>query len=243
MTSWFESTNLIEFAYERPEQRNFTSNIIRICSYDCSLFAVPPVIKEKEQVTNVSVLVNQLTNLFCEVEGTPSPIITWYKDDVQVSGDIQIFLISCLWKTSFRWDFLLNNTMKTLLEFLMMHPNWDWKWHRAFWPFKVTESSTIQIVNNGKILKLFKATPKDAGSYSCRAINVAGSSQKYFNIDVLGKENIFLKTLQIDAFLTYDRADWKSKEKNKLIGQISVCHSIVIFIINICWTEPYCMEI
>lgn len=96
MTSWFESTNLIEFAYERPEQRNFTSNIIRICSYDCSLFAVPPVIKEKEQVTNVSVLVNQLTNLFCEVEGTPSPIITWYKDDVQVSGDIQIFLISCL---------------------------------------------------------------------------------------------------------------------------------------------------
>lgn len=71
----------------------------------------------------------------------------------------------------------------------------------------MTESSTIQIVNNGKILKLFKATPKDAGRYSCRAINVAGSSQKYFNIDVLGKENIFLKTLQIDAFLIYDRAD------------------------------------
>ncbi|KAK1329305.1 hypothetical protein QTO34_011486 [Cnephaeus nilssonii] len=94
---------------------------------------VPPVIKDKEQVTNVSVLVNQLTNLFCEVEGTPSPIIMWYKDDVQV-----------------------------------------------------TESSTIQIVNNGKILKLFKATPKDAGRYSCKAVNVAGSSQKYFNIDVLG---------------------------------------------------------
>lgn len=93
---------------------------------------VPPVIKDKEQVTNVSMLVNQLTNLFCEAEGTPSPIITWYKDDVQVS-----------------------------------------------------ESSTVQIVNNGKILKLFKATPKDAGRYSCKAINVAGSSQKYFNIDVL----------------------------------------------------------
>nr|XP_036865807.1 hemicentin-1 [Manis javanica] len=93
---------------------------------------VPPVIKDREQVTNVSVLVNQLTSLSCEVEGTPSPIITWYKDDVQVA-----------------------------------------------------ESSTIQFVNNGKILKLFKATPGDAGRYSCKALNTAGTSQKYFNIDVL----------------------------------------------------------
>ncbi|XP_048080805.2 hemicentin-1 isoform X4 [Ursus arctos] len=93
---------------------------------------VPPVIKDKEQITNVSVFVNQLTNLFCEVEGTPSPILMWYKDDVQV-----------------------------------------------------TESSTIQIVNNGKILKLFKVTPEDAGRYSCKAVNIAGTSQKDFNISVL----------------------------------------------------------
>ncbi|XP_047561044.1 hemicentin-1 isoform X2 [Lutra lutra] len=93
---------------------------------------VPPVIKDKEQITNVSVLVNQLTNLFCEVEGTPSPIVMWYKDEVQV-----------------------------------------------------TESSTIQIVNNGKILKLFRVAPEDAGSYSCKAVNVAGTSQKYFNVEVL----------------------------------------------------------
>uniref|UniRef100_A0A8C6DPR2 Hemicentin-1 n=1 Tax=Moschus moschiferus TaxID=68415 RepID=A0A8C6DPR2_MOSMO len=93
---------------------------------------VPPVIKDEEQVTNVSVLVNQPTSLFCEVEGTPSPIIMWYKDDVQV-----------------------------------------------------TESSSIQIVNNGKILKLFRVSPEDAGRYSCKAINVAGTSQKHFNIDVL----------------------------------------------------------
>ncbi|VCW48578.1 unnamed protein product, partial [Gulo gulo] len=93
---------------------------------------VPPVIKDKEQITNVSVLVNQLTNLFCEVEGTPSPTIMWYRDDVQV-----------------------------------------------------TESSTIHIVNNGKILKLFRVAPEDAGSYSCKAVNVAGTSQKYFNIEVL----------------------------------------------------------
>ncbi|KAM4812745.1 hemicentin-1 [Urocitellus parryii] len=93
---------------------------------------VPPLIKDREHLINVSVLVNQLTSLLCEVEGTPSPIITWYKDDVQV-----------------------------------------------------TESSTVQIVNNGKMLKLFKATAEDAGQYSCKAINIAGTSQKYFNIDVL----------------------------------------------------------
>lgn len=66
----------------------------------------------------------------------------------------------------------------------------------------MTESSTIQIVNNGKILKLFKVTPEDAGRYSCKAVNIAGTSQKYFNIDVLGKGNSLLKTLQLsDAFL------------------------------------------
>jgi hemicentin len=54
----------------------------------------------------------------------------------------------------------------------------------------VTESSTIQIVNNGKILKLFKVTAEDAGRYSCKATNIAGTSQKYFSIDVLEKENI-----------------------------------------------------
>lgn len=59
-------------------------------------FAVPPVIKDKEQVMNMSVLVNQPTSLVCEVEGTPSPIVTWYKDDVQVNGNIQICIISCV---------------------------------------------------------------------------------------------------------------------------------------------------
>ncbi|XP_005375138.1 PREDICTED: hemicentin-1 isoform X1 [Chinchilla lanigera] len=93
---------------------------------------VPPVIKDKEHIANVSVLLNQLTSLLCEVEGTPSPIITWYKDDVLV-----------------------------------------------------TESNTIQILNNGKILKLFKVMAEDAGRYSCKAINIAGTAQKHFTIDVL----------------------------------------------------------
>lgn len=101
---------------------------------------VPPVIRDKEHVTNVSVLTSQLASLYCEVEGTPSPVITWYKDDIQV-----------------------------------------------------TESSTVQIVNNGKILKLFKVSAEDAGRYSCKAINIAGTSQKDFSVNVLGKEKLLFK--------------------------------------------------
>nr|XP_048286978.1 hemicentin-1 isoform X1 [Myodes glareolus] len=93
---------------------------------------VPPAIKDKEHLTNVSVLVNQLTSLYCEVEGTPSPVISWYKDDIQV-----------------------------------------------------TESSTVQIVNNGKTLKLFKVSAEDTGKYSCKALNIAGTAQKYFSVNVL----------------------------------------------------------
>ncbi|XP_044528060.1 hemicentin-1 [Gracilinanus agilis] len=93
---------------------------------------VPPEIRDKGQVTNISVVLNQPTNLFCEVSGNPSPIIMWYRDDAQV-----------------------------------------------------TESSTVQITHNGKMLQLFKASPEDAGRYFCRAINIAGSSEKDFNVAVL----------------------------------------------------------
>lgn len=67
---------------------------------------------------------------------------------------------------------------------------------------QVTESSTVQIVNNGKMLKLFKVSAEDAGRYSCKAINIAGTSQKHFSVNVLGKENLFRKqTYGLDTFL------------------------------------------
>ncbi|XP_061490012.1 hemicentin-1 isoform X2 [Rhineura floridana] len=92
---------------------------------------VPPEIRDQDKVTNGSVTINQPISLFCEVSGNPFPIITWYKDDVQV-----------------------------------------------------VESSTLQILNNGKLLKLLKASTHDTGQYSCKATNIAGSSEKFFIIDV-----------------------------------------------------------
>ncbi|XP_062437683.1 hemicentin-1 [Rhea pennata] len=93
---------------------------------------VPPEIRDQETVTNTSVVVQHPVSLLCEVSGNPFPIISWYKEDIQV-----------------------------------------------------VESSTLQILHNGKILKLLRAAADDAGQYSCKAINVAGSSEKLFNIDVL----------------------------------------------------------
>ncbi|XP_009996158.1 PREDICTED: hemicentin-1 [Chaetura pelagica] len=93
---------------------------------------VPPEIRDQEKVTNTSVVVHHPVSLFCEVSGNPFPVISWYKEDIQV-----------------------------------------------------VESSTLQILHNGKILKLLKAATDDAGQYSCKTINVAGSSEKLFNLDVL----------------------------------------------------------
>ncbi|XP_063796284.1 hemicentin-1 isoform X2 [Pseudophryne corroboree] len=44
----------------------------------------PPTIKEKEKLTNVSVLLNHATGLFCDATGSPSPLITWYNGSIQV---------------------------------------------------------------------------------------------------------------------------------------------------------------
>ncbi|ETE68709.1 Hemicentin-1, partial [Ophiophagus hannah] len=92
---------------------------------------VPPEIKDQDKVTNASVAINKPISLFCEVSGDPFPVITWYKDDVQVLA-----------------------------------------------------GSSLQVLENGKLLKLLKVATHDAGQYSCKATSIAGSSEKFFTIDV-----------------------------------------------------------
>lgn len=50
------------------------------------LYPVPPDIRDNGLLSNVSVVMNQPTNLVCDVTGTPVPVITWYKDEVEVSA-------------------------------------------------------------------------------------------------------------------------------------------------------------
>lgn len=52
---------------------------------------------------------------------------------------------------------------------------------------QVVASNSIQILDMGKTLRLLKAATADAGIYSCKAINIAGSTEKDFFLDILGE--------------------------------------------------------
>ncbi|XP_034738598.1 hemicentin-1 isoform X2 [Etheostoma cragini] len=93
---------------------------------------VPPVFRDSETPGNVSLVLSQSTSLLCDVIGSPTPVITWYKDGAPV-----------------------------------------------------VSSNSIQILDMGKTLRLLKAATADAGRYSCKAINIAGSTEKDFFLDIL----------------------------------------------------------
>ncbi|KAG7230562.1 hypothetical protein INR49_025278 [Caranx melampygus] len=94
---------------------------------------VPPDFRDSDTPGNISVVLNQPISLVCDVTGSPTPVITWYKDETPI----------------------------------------------------VASSSSVQILDMGKTLRLTKAATADAGSYSCKAINIAGSTEKDFFLDVL----------------------------------------------------------
>ncbi|XP_070817740.1 hemicentin-1 [Chaetodon trifascialis] len=93
---------------------------------------VPPDFRDSVTPENVSLVLSQSTSLVCDVTGSPTPVITWYKNGTPIVA-----------------------------------------------------SNSIQILDMGKTLKLLKAATADAGSYSCKAINIAGSTEKDFFVDVL----------------------------------------------------------
>lgn len=52
---------------------------------------------------------------------------------------------------------------------------------------QIVAGNSIQILDTGKTLKLLKAATADAGSYTCKAINIVGNTEKDFFVDVLGE--------------------------------------------------------
>ncbi|XP_034035488.1 hemicentin-1 [Thalassophryne amazonica] len=104
---------------------------------------VPPDFRDGDPSGNMTVILNQHTNLICDVIGSPTPIITWYKDGTLVLS-----------------------------------------------------SNNVQILDNGKNLRLLKAGPADAGSYTCQAVNIAGSAEKHLFLDVLVPPTITGSDLQ-----------------------------------------------
>ncbi|XP_043941249.1 hemicentin-1 [Protopterus annectens] len=112
---------------------------------------VPPEIKDSDNPANVSAVVGQTASFFCDVTGTPSPIITWYRDDTPITG-----------------------------------------------------GSTLQISQKGKLLKVLKTTAEDSGQYTCRAINVAGSSEKMYNLDVVVPPRIIGGPSEVSVLLNQE---------------------------------------
>lgn len=62
-------------------------------------------------------------------------------------------------------------------------------------------SSVVQILQKGKTLKLLKAAVADAGRYTCKAINIAGSTERDFYLDVLGK--LFCNYVHLRTILSF----------------------------------------
>ncbi|MBN3302329.1 HMCN1 protein, partial [Amia calva] len=109
---------------------------------------VPPDIRDNEKPTNVSVVLNSPTSLFCDVTGTPAPVITWFKDGVPV-----------------------------------------------------VPSASLVILKEGKTLMFLKTATTDTGRYSCKAINIAGSTEKDFDLDVLVPPTITGASSPRDVFV------------------------------------------
>lgn len=50
----------------------------------CLTSTVPPDFIDKEASHNVSLVLSHSTSLVCDVTGSPTPVITWYKDETPV---------------------------------------------------------------------------------------------------------------------------------------------------------------
>lgn len=58
-----------------------------IITFDFS--TVPPDFRDSETASNVSVVLSKPVSLVCDVTGSPTPVITWYKDGAPV-GEIPV---------------------------------------------------------------------------------------------------------------------------------------------------------
>lgn len=54
-----------------------------------SLVSVPPKINRDNLNLDPDVVINQTTVINCPVEGKPAPVITWYKNGVQLDATLQ----------------------------------------------------------------------------------------------------------------------------------------------------------
>ncbi|XP_078407396.1 LOW QUALITY PROTEIN: hemicentin-1-like [Cetorhinus maximus] len=118
----------------------------------------PPEIQGNNRIHNITASVNQPLTLDCDASGTPTPTLSWYKNEQQHK------LQSLVSGSSHQYR-------SKLVTFLI-----------DLSPLKVAETSRIRLLNGGRVLRFPKARKGDSGVYSCNAVNVAGTAKKQFNL-------------------------------------------------------------
>ncbi|XP_064650190.1 hemicentin-1-like isoform X2 [Lineus longissimus] len=79
------------------------------------------------------------------------------------------------------------------------------KWYRDSLPLN-TSDPRIEILENGYKLKVSFAKVRDSARYSCRAVNVAGQSEKYFDLNILVPPKITRNGLDLNPSVIVDRS-------------------------------------
>jgi len=70
-------------------------------------------------------------------------------------------------------------------------PTPDIQWTREGDPIPSVSEPSLHATDGGHHLQLFNTQLIDAGSYTCTATNPAGTANKRFTVNVIGKLNLF----------------------------------------------------
>ncbi|KAJ0065491.1 hypothetical protein NL108_012446 [Boleophthalmus pectinirostris] len=193
------------------------------------LVQVPPVVEVLEPPFNSPLqerVANQKIAFPCPAKGLPKPVIRWYRNGQELTGnepgisileDGTLLILTSIspldngeytcaavndagstekkyqLKVNVPPDFVNGETPGNVSVVLNQptsivcdvtgSPPPVITWYKDGIP--VVSSNRIQILDSGKTLKLLQAARPDAGSYSCKAINIAGSTERDFYLDVL----------------------------------------------------------
>ena len=66
-------------------------------------------------------------------------------------------------------------------------PRPDIRWTRDGEALSSVSEADVRVVDGGRQLDVYNAHLSDAGSYTCTAVNAAGTASKQFVVNVIGK--------------------------------------------------------
>jgi len=66
-------------------------------------------------------------------------------------------------------------------------PRPDIRWTRQGEALSSVSEADVRVVDGGRQLDVYNAHLSDAGSYTCTAVNAAGTASKQFVVNVIGK--------------------------------------------------------